>query len=168
MWLNKQVVSDIVLAICMKWSDAEPIQLMLLKCKMQTLTSCKIWPQFTMYSNNRQFAIDICILKFWCSNELKFLSVFIPVTSIENAGYIVPLDMCYSIQFLVQFSLVPMHQFDLWMEKKSCSVWCWHLQNKQDTFLSSAKFVGIAKRHHPAATAYPRDVLYEKWVDFVT
>ena len=39
------------------------------------------------------------------------------------------------------------------------------LENKQDAFLSSAnfaKFVGNAKRCHIVATAYPRDVLYEK------
>ena len=42
------------------------------------------------------------------------------------------------------------------------------LENKQDAFLSSAKFVGIDKRRHAAASFYPRDVLYEKGVDFVT
>ena len=36
------------------------------------------------------------------------------------------------------------------------------LDLKQDAFLSSAKFVGIDKRRHVAATVYPRDVLYEK------
>ena len=42
------------------------------------------------------------------------------------------------------------------------------LDLKQDALLSSAKFVGIDKRRHAAATVYPRDVLYEKGVDFVT
>jgi len=59
------------------------------------------------------------------------------------------------------------------------------LENKQDTFLSSAKLVGIDKRHQWKCVkqlvirtvvvsygaryhAYTRDVLYENGVDFVT